>query len=49
MVDFSINAADAAIGLRRASKKQRDVDKKCIICFTSVELEKNIASHEIFF
>ena len=40
MVDFSINVADAAIGLRRASKKN-DADNKTP-CFSAVELEKNV-------
>ena len=46
VVDFSINVADAAIGLRRL-QKQRNVDKKH--CFTAVELEKNVTSYEIYF
>ena len=30
VVEFSIHVADAAIGLRRASKKQRNVDTKVL-------------------
>ena len=49
MVDFSIHVADAAIALRRASKKQKKCGQKSTVCFTAVELEKNVTSYEIFF
>ena len=47
MVDFSINVADAAIGLRRASKN-KEMWTKNTVCFTAVELDKNVTSYEIF-
>ena len=49
MVDFLIHVADAAIALRRASKKQKKCGQKSTVCFTAVELEKNVTSYEIFF
>ena len=47
MVDFSINVADAEICLRRASTKR--CGQKNTVCFTAVELEKNVASYRDFF
>ena len=41
MVDFSINVADAAIGLRHASQN-KEMWTKNTVCFTAVELEKNV-------
>ena len=43
MVDFSIDVADAAIGLRRASKNEEMWTKR--LCFTAVELEKKVTSY----
>ena len=50
MVEHSIDVDDAAIGLRRTSKNKRDMDKKMrqSVCFTAVELEKNVTSYDIF-
>ena len=47
VVDLWIHVADAAIGLRRASKN-KEMWTKHIVCFTAVELEKNVTSYEIF-
>ena len=41
VVDFSINVADAAIGLRHASQN-KEMWTKNTVCFTAVELEKNV-------
>ena len=44
---YFFNVADAAIGLRPASKNKEMWTKK-ILCFTAVEREKNITSYEIY-
>ena len=48
MVNFSINVADAAIGLRRASKN-KEMWTKNTVCFTAVELEKTLHVRDFFF
>ena len=40
---LSIDVADAAIGLRRASKNEEMWTKR--LCFTAVELEKKVTSY----
>ena len=47
VVHFAINVADAAIGVRRSSAN-KEMWTINTVCFTTVELQKNVTSYEIF-